>query len=464
MANQSLVRHVNERRLLGALRIAGPLSRAELARRLSLTRASVTGMVDDLFARGFVVEDAAALADGRRDAGRPGIALRLAPGGAYFLGVEIGVGIIRLALIDLTGRPVETESHAVAADIAPEAVIGLLRSRVAAFRAHPAYGPRLSGIGVTVPGLVSRTGHVVNLPILGWRDVPFGAALTAALALPVFVENNANAAAFGHIYADPGAGEGVLVYLKIGTGCGGAVVIDNKLMRGSHGLGAEIGHLRVAPDGPPCKCGQRGCLETFVNLKALQRYATDFGLTLEGTDAPAALRERLSSHQLYSRLTTPRNIAIFMKHHVWAVWDFMSLVKALQRQLTCVELPWRPVGDPEIRYLINDIVVGEESDLDRHGRRTSHFEMYLEAMKGIGATTTRIEHFIALLGEGTPVDRALYLAGAPEASARFVRHTFEVIGRGKIHEIASLFTYGREDVIPTMFIGMLDRLEVPDGV
>lgn len=178
----------------------------------------------------------------------------------------------------------------------------------------------------------------------------------------------------------------------------------------------------------------------------------------------AALREQLSSHQLYSRLTTPRNIAIFMKHHVWAVWDFMSLVKALQRQLTCVELPWRPVGDPEIRYLINDIVVGEESDLDRHGRRTSHFEMYLEAMKGIGATTTRIEHFIALLGEGMSVDQALDLAGAPEASARFVRHTFEVIGRGKIHEIASLFTYGREDVIPTMFIGMLDRLEVPDGM
>lgn len=97
-----------------------------------------------------------------------------------------------------------------------------------------------------------------------------------------------------------------------------------------------------------------------------------------------SLRVRLARHELYSRLTTTRNIAIFMKHHVWAVWDFMSLVKALQRQLTGIDLPWRPVGDPEIRFLINDIVVGEESDLDRHGRRTSHFEMYLEAMKGSG--------------------------------------------------------------------------------
>jgi hypothetical protein len=181
-------------------------------------------------------------------------------------------------------------------------------------------------------------------------------------------------------------------------------------------------------------------------------------------DALAELRERLSGHELYSRLTTTRNIAIFMKHHVWAVWDFMSLVKALQCQLTGVEVPWRPVGDPEIRYLINDIVVGEESDLDRQGRRTSHFEMYLDAMRGVGATTRRIEDFVALISRGETVERALDLASAPAASARFVRQTFAVIERGRVHEIASLFTYGREDIIPNMFIGMLDRLDVPEGV
>lgn len=180
--------------------------------------------------------------------------------------------------------------------------------------------------------------------------------------------------------------------------------------------------------------------------------------------ALVGLRDRLSRHELYSRLTTTRNIAIFMKHHVWAVWDFMSLVKALQRQLTGIDLPWRPVGDPEIRFLINDIVVGEESDLDRHGRRTSHFEMYLEAMKGVGATTRRIEQFVALLSQGETVERSLELVGAPAASASFVRKTFAVIGRGQVHEIASLFTYGREDIIPSMFIGMLDRLEVEEGV
>jgi hypothetical protein len=185
--------------------------------------------------------------------------------------------------------------------------------------------------------------------------------------------------------------------------------------------------------------------------------------SLSAFDTLDDLRIRLRQHELYGRLTSHHNIAIFMKHHVWAVWDFMSLVKALQSRLTSVAPPWRPVGDPEIRYLINDIVVGEESDLDRHGQRTSHFEMYLTAMKGLGAGTERIESFIGLLGDGRTVDAALDLAGAPEACARFVRQTFRVITEGRLHEIASVFTFGREDVIPTMFLGMLDRLAGTEG-
>lgn len=91
MANQSLVRHINERRLLGILRVSGPVSRAELARRLSLTRASITGMIDDLLARGMVSERAREDSPERRDVGRPGIDIALEPKGAYFFGVEIGV-------------------------------------------------------------------------------------------------------------------------------------------------------------------------------------------------------------------------------------------------------------------------------------------------------------------------------------------------------------------------------------
>ena len=276
MANQSLVRHINERRLLTILRVGGAFPRAELARRLSLTRASVTGMIQDLLARGLVREmathdDVAT----RRDAGRPGIAIALDPSGAHFLGVEIGVGVLRFALLDLAAGIAETEALPLARGTSPQAVVALIASKLASLQQNPLYRQSIRALGVTVPGLVRSDGHVINLPILGWKDVNLAELIAAAIELPCHVENNANAAAFGHIYSDPRPRHGVVVYLKIGNGCGGAVVIDDKLLRGSNGLGTEFGHLRIASDGPLCSCGQRGCLETFVNLRALQRYATN---------------------------------------------------------------------------------------------------------------------------------------------------------------------------------------------
>ena len=182
---------------------------------------------------------------------------------------------------------------------------------------------------------------------------------------------------------------------------------------------------------------------------------------LEGT---ADLRSALEHHQLYATLRSSTAIARFMEHHVWAVWDFMSLLKSLQRHLTRVDVPWVPVGSPDVRYLINEIVVGEESDVDRHGNRTSHFEMYLVAMRGMGASTHAIEHFCHLISGGMSVDRALVEAKAPEASATFVQGTMAVIQRAKAHEIASVFTFGREDVIPAMFLGMLDHVHSAEQV
>jgi hypothetical protein len=180
--------------------------------------------------------------------------------------------------------------------------------------------------------------------------------------------------------------------------------------------------------------------------------------------ATSDLRKRLAAHPLYGLLTTPRRIALLMEHHIWAVWDFMSVLKGLQRSLTCVSHPWRPLGNPEIRYLINDIVIGEESDLDRNGHRQSHFEIYLQAMAGVGASTAAIERFLARLEMGASLSSALVEAGPPPAAARFVRGTMSVIERGRVHEIASLFTFGREEIIPSMFLGLLDRLGAPEGV
>ena len=177
------------------------------------------------------------------------------------------------------------------------------------------------------------------------------------------------------------------------------------------------------------------------------------------TAAIAAERRALLEHRLYGRLRTLEHLAVFMEHHVFAVWDFMSLLKALQVRLTCARVPWLPQGNAQVRRLVNEIVLGEESDVLPEGGAASHFELYLHAMHQAGADTAQVEHFIGLLQSGQPVVAALEQAGVPAAVGAFVRQTFEVIERGRPHEIAAAFTYGREDLIPEMFTQLVHGLE-----
>lgn len=109
------------------------------------------------------------------------------------------------------------------------------------------------------------------------------------------------------------------------------------------------------------------------------------------------LRQEIINHKVYAAIKDVDDLKIFMQHHVFAVWDFMSLLKTLQNNLTCTSVPWFPKGLGTTRQLINEIVVGEESDIDIFGNRKSHFEMYLDAMKQCGADTSQIEKFTSSL-------------------------------------------------------------------
>lgn len=177
------------------------------------------------------------------------------------------------------------------------------------------------------------------------------------------------------------------------------------------------------------------------------------------------LRNHLIKHPVYNKIATLDDLRVFMEHHVFAVWDFMSLLKSLQRNLTCVDVPWVPVGNAETRYLINEIVAGEESDVDEHGARYSHFELYLIAMRQIGCDTTAIDSLLDSLSKGNPVQAALSSCGAPQGALAFTQHTFEVIGQ-PTHIQAAVFTFGREDLIPGMFLTFVTDLhkQFPDSV
>jgi hypothetical protein len=175
----------------------------------------------------------------------------------------------------------------------------------------------------------------------------------------------------------------------------------------------------------------------------------------------APLRARLVAHPIYGSFATLDDVRAFQEHHVWAVWDFMSLLKALQRALTCTENPWRPVGDPVARRLVNEIVVGEESDDDGRGDYVSHFDLYLASMRESGASTRAVEDALERLRCGESIERALALA--PEPARAFCRETFAIIASGSIPAIAAAFTLGREDVIPDMFRQLVRDLDSSGG-
>lgn len=162
------------------------------------------------------------------------------------------------------------------------------------------------------------------------------------------------------------------------------------------------------------------------------------------------LRAEITTHPIYTAIRTVADVAIFTEHHVFAVWDFMSLLKVLQRELTCVTIPWLPRGPATSRRLINDIVLVEESD-DLGGEFTSHYELYRAAMAQLGADTGVVDAFLDQLRGGASVPAALATAGAPVPAREFVASTWEVVTAGEPHRQAAAFGFGREDLIPEMF-------------
>jgi len=188
-------------------------------------------------------------------------------------------------------------------------------------------------------------------------------------------------------------------------------------------------------------------------------------------------RERLVAHPVYAHVDGPESLRRFMESHVFAVWDFQSLLKAMQQRLTCTTIPWLPSADPEARRLVNEIVLDEESDelppdpacLTAGAEAdagsvgsASHFELYLDAMRQARADTGPIDRLIAALRAGTPLAAALDACGGPPAALDFVRKTFAVIDTGETHRIVAAFTYGREDVIPDMFRSLVHSLAAED--
>jgi hypothetical protein len=168
-----------------------------------------------------------------------------------------------------------------------------------------------------------------------------------------------------------------------------------------------------------------------------------------------AQKNILLSHPLYTQIQNMSDLHRFLETHVYAVWDFMSLLKALQQKLTCTTTPWFATKNPEIRYLINEIVLAEETDISPDGKRQSHFEMYIDAMQSCGADTQEIEAFLEDIINTKNIFISIKKSQLHPDVKAFLDFTFRVIEEGKPHKIAAAFTFGREDLIPNMFTEIL---------
>ena len=268
------MREVNRSIVLDIIRRGGKVSRTDLAKRSTLTKPTVSAIVDDLIARGIVSE----VGFGKTVAtgGRRARLLEFNDASAAYLGLRFGVHTTTVAVADARGEVRATrETPSIAGD--PHAAV---RSALALLDGALAEAglprDRLESVGVTVPGMIdTRTGTVAFAPNLGWTDVPIRSMLQQALDLPVVVHNvtNAGAVAEGRIGAAKGARSYVWVY--VGHGLGAGIVIDGQLFSGTRGFSGEIGHCPIVDDGPLCSCGLRGCLETLASGKAIERIAAE---------------------------------------------------------------------------------------------------------------------------------------------------------------------------------------------
>ena len=259
--SQSALRRANQLRVLRAVRTAGALTQAEIARGTGLSAATVSNIVRELREAGTVVVSPT------YSGGRRAQRVELARHAGIAVGVDFGVSHLRVALSDLGDRIVAEET--IAYDVAASAergmrrAIWLVETLLAQARVDRS---EVIGVGVGVPGPVdAATGEIDTATIMtGWAGVRPAEELRGRLGMPVHVDNDANLGALGEMVGGAGRGCGHLVYLKLSNGVGAGIVADGRLYRGAGGIAGEIGHITVDARGPVCRCGNRGCLETLV--------------------------------------------------------------------------------------------------------------------------------------------------------------------------------------------------------
>ncbi|HEX2905828.1 MAG TPA: ROK family transcriptional regulator [Phototrophicaceae bacterium] len=269
--DHTAMREMNLALIMDTLRLCAPISRAALAEQTGLNKASVSNMVKELMASGYIRE--IGTADAPVEVGRPAINLQLNPEAGYLLSAEIGVGFISIIVANFAFDIVARRYEDTGDEAKPEVILGqFIELLDEVYRQINRRGRPIFGLAVGLPGLVDMaTGRLLFAPNLVWRDVPLRDRLQPHFNGPIVIANEANMAALGESYFGPGQKSRLLLYVSSGVGLGGGMVIGSRLLTGMSGLAGEFGHMTVDPQGPLCHCGNHGCWETQATQPALFR-------------------------------------------------------------------------------------------------------------------------------------------------------------------------------------------------
>jgi len=274
---QSAFRSQNASAILTDLRQHAPLSRAQLARRIGLTKGTVSTIVEALLAADWVREAEPQAGT----VGRPATMLEINPDGGCAVGVEVSTSFVSVMLANLVGEPQWQETARLEAGCAQTVFLDRAEALIdAAIAQAGELELQVLGIGAGLPGLVDPArGTLVSSADLGWRDVPCGQMWEARFTLPVNVDNEANAAALAESLFGRAQGVDDFVFLSIGAGLhariGAGLMLGGALYRGASGFAGEVGHMSIDPNGPPCTCGRRGCWKALTDLDAMVERIRD---------------------------------------------------------------------------------------------------------------------------------------------------------------------------------------------
>ena len=270
-ADQQLVKQMNTALVVDVLRQFGPLSRAEVSRMTNLTKVTVSTIVRDILQRKIVRE--IGLGTTTSHGGRRPTLLELIPESFFAVGIDIGTTSVKVVLTNLTGAVIsEASAPTVSHDSLDKLLEEIVRIVRQVLREAGVSVEELKGVGVAAAGIVkSETGFVVFSPNFGWRSIQLKRILEDELRVPVFVDNCTRVMAKGEIWFGCGKDVMNMLYLNIGYGIGSAMVVRGSVA----GNDSELGHIRLSPTGPPCRCGGTGCLETLASGSAIEARAKE---------------------------------------------------------------------------------------------------------------------------------------------------------------------------------------------